>query len=355
MIRSDEVTHRGESIVCRETDVHIFDPFKPNLSFFPELKNVRIYEGTMRRGDVLYLPPGALHAIVNDEASFAITQNDIYPYNFEDVLDTCLMFPLDPKVLAVSHFRCEEVLEDRIFHALSNGTEEKGIMRAKGKGVAFTNDRPTRDACKHEYQSMSREAKAFESELPFRRGPDAMAKYAALKKDFMACYNRENACLRKNKWKFDRDSDYEFRDMTFQSMLGFESTHEMCAAITEEGFPLQTNVLNSIHSEVKKMYLKMSEDQEKRAGAISKKAIAREARKVVEALKNFPPFLVDRWFTSASMSKISKVLKKIESLSSQGDVAGLYRIHRKWAAILGHVRHVERWYNGLAALCSEVS
>ena len=50
-----------------------------------------------------------------------------------------------------------------------------------------------------------------------------------------------------------------------------------------------------------------------------------------------------------------KVLKKIESLSSQGDVAGLYRIHRKWAAILEHVRHVERWYNGLAALCSEVS
>jgi len=53
--------------------------FDPDVQEFPELQDVRIYEGEVKAGDVIYVPSGALHGILNTEATFAATSNSLWP------------------------------------------------------------------------------------------------------------------------------------------------------------------------------------------------------------------------------------------------------------------------------------
>jgi hypothetical protein len=63
--------------------------FDPDLAIFPELTKVTIFEGHTFAGDVIYMPPGALHGILNVESSFSITPNDLYPPLVKDYLEIC--------------------------------------------------------------------------------------------------------------------------------------------------------------------------------------------------------------------------------------------------------------------------
>eukprot|EP00212_Chloropicon_laureae_P002285 CAMPEP_0197489382 /NCGR_PEP_ID=MMETSP1311-20131121/4176_1 /TAXON_ID=464262 /ORGANISM="Genus nov. species nov., Strain RCC856" /LENGTH=483 /DNA_ID=CAMNT_0043033683 /DNA_START=116 /DNA_END=1567 /DNA_ORIENTATION=- len=59
----------------RVVSLEIWDP---DVEIFPELANVRIYEGEVNAGDVIYVPSGALHGILNTEQSFGATSNALF-------------------------------------------------------------------------------------------------------------------------------------------------------------------------------------------------------------------------------------------------------------------------------------
>ncbi|UPR00823.1 JmjC domain-containing protein [Chloropicon primus] len=64
--------------------------FNPDLEVFPELENVKVYEGTVNAGDWIYLPPATLHAVYNDEMSWALSANSLYPALLDSFVDTCV-------------------------------------------------------------------------------------------------------------------------------------------------------------------------------------------------------------------------------------------------------------------------
>ena len=55
-----------------------FEVWSPNLDYFPEASKVRIYEGDVNAGDVIYVPSGALHGIFNTEDSLGATENSMF-------------------------------------------------------------------------------------------------------------------------------------------------------------------------------------------------------------------------------------------------------------------------------------
>ena len=55
-----------------------FEVWSPNLNYFPEASKVRIYEGDVNAGDVIYVPSGALHGIFNTEDSLGATENSMF-------------------------------------------------------------------------------------------------------------------------------------------------------------------------------------------------------------------------------------------------------------------------------------
>ena len=55
-----------------------FEVWSPNLNYFPEASKVRIYEGDVNAGDVIYVPSGALHGILNTEDSLGATANVMF-------------------------------------------------------------------------------------------------------------------------------------------------------------------------------------------------------------------------------------------------------------------------------------
>ena len=55
-----------------------FEVWSPDLHHFPEASKVRIYEGYVNAGDVIYVPPGALHGILNTKDSFSATENVLF-------------------------------------------------------------------------------------------------------------------------------------------------------------------------------------------------------------------------------------------------------------------------------------
>ena len=52
--------------------------WNPDLSLFPDLAKVRVFEGEVSAGDVIFVPSGALHGIYNVEETFAATANMLY-------------------------------------------------------------------------------------------------------------------------------------------------------------------------------------------------------------------------------------------------------------------------------------
>ena len=63
--------------------------FDPDLEAFPELENVKVYEGTVNAGDWVYLPSATLHGVRNDEASFAVSSNSLSPPVIDQFAETC--------------------------------------------------------------------------------------------------------------------------------------------------------------------------------------------------------------------------------------------------------------------------
>ncbi|WZN64333.1 JmjC domain-containing protein [Chloropicon roscoffensis] len=53
--------------------------WNPDLDWFPELDNVTVWEGTVNAGDWIYLPSASLHGVRNDDASWGVTINALYP------------------------------------------------------------------------------------------------------------------------------------------------------------------------------------------------------------------------------------------------------------------------------------
>ena len=89
----------------------------PDLEVFPELSKVRIFEGDVEAGDMVYVPSGALHGVLNTELAFGATANALFSpltqhytevctkSNFANMCDECMeatwhkecdVAPLDP-------------------------------------------------------------------------------------------------------------------------------------------------------------------------------------------------------------------------------------------------------------------
>ena len=237
------------AVFCSEKNNHKFDPFKPNLSLFPEFTNVEIYEGTLRRGDAIYLPSATLHGVVNDEASFGISSNEILPQDFEHALDACLLFPhkkiFSTKGLGLGlpyqrpDFGCTEVMGSYLKDVMYGGEpapfsdtwsyfdnfiknrlkeeEQKNRGMPEGKAEAKL-------LCKDAYVKLRNLAYSenFDEE-------GGMTRYKELKADFMLCLREQVPCVKKNGWKFERGSTYKFQDISFLKLFGFNGIEQFCS------------------------------------------------------------------------------------------------------------------------------
>ena len=67
-----------------------FEVWSPNLDYFPEASKVRIYEGDVNAGDVIYVPSGALHGILNTEDSLGATANVMFVPLAKHYTDVCV-------------------------------------------------------------------------------------------------------------------------------------------------------------------------------------------------------------------------------------------------------------------------
>ena len=63
--------------------------WNPNLDIFPEVGEVTIYEGKVNAGDWIYLPSAAFHGVKNDDLSWGITINALYPATMNKQVDVC--------------------------------------------------------------------------------------------------------------------------------------------------------------------------------------------------------------------------------------------------------------------------
>ena len=72
-----------------EMDGEIMEIWDPNLAVFPEVGEVTIYEGKVNAGDWIYLPSAAFHGVRNDDLSFGITTNALYPPTMNKQVDIC--------------------------------------------------------------------------------------------------------------------------------------------------------------------------------------------------------------------------------------------------------------------------
>ena len=73
----------------RTADSRIMEIFRPDLEWFPELSSVTIYEGTVNAGDWIYLPSAALHGVLNNNVSWGVTVNALYPAVVDDHVSIC--------------------------------------------------------------------------------------------------------------------------------------------------------------------------------------------------------------------------------------------------------------------------
>ena len=67
----------------------IMEIWNPNLDIFPEVGEVTIYEGKVNAGDWIYLPSAAFHGVRNDDLSWGITINALYPATMNKQVDVC--------------------------------------------------------------------------------------------------------------------------------------------------------------------------------------------------------------------------------------------------------------------------
>ncbi len=84
--------HRKRVTDARTGDERVvsLEIWDPDLEIFPELSNVRIFQGEVDAGDVIYVPPGALHGILNTEQSFGATSNALFAPLTSHYTEVCL-------------------------------------------------------------------------------------------------------------------------------------------------------------------------------------------------------------------------------------------------------------------------
>ena len=181
----------GVGTKCAKMMHHVFDPFKPNLKIFPEFAHVKIFEGTLRRGDSIYLPSGTLHAVVNDEASFGISSNEIFPQALDEFMDACYYHDVG--------FSCDAMVKKLV---------EKEINK------------------NYDYRDTATAANL--RNLKSKKGNMDPSEYAAIKGKFLDDLEKEVECFRGNAWKYKPGSAYEFLDQGFDELLGFDSLKGVC-------------------------------------------------------------------------------------------------------------------------------
>ena len=79
--RYDDITGKFET---RRMEI-----WNPDLDWFPELDNVTVWEGTVNAGDWIYLPSASLHGVRNDDVSWGVTINALYPATVDNQAIIC--------------------------------------------------------------------------------------------------------------------------------------------------------------------------------------------------------------------------------------------------------------------------
>ena len=79
--RYDDITGKFET---RRMEI-----WNPDLDWFPELDNVTVWEGTVNAGDWIYLPSASLHGVRNDDVSWGVTINALYPATVDNQATIC--------------------------------------------------------------------------------------------------------------------------------------------------------------------------------------------------------------------------------------------------------------------------
>lgn len=73
----------------RQWETKQLEIWNPDFEAFPDLEHVPVLEGTVRAGDVLYLPSATLHGVHNKENSFGMSINAFYPKTVERYIRIC--------------------------------------------------------------------------------------------------------------------------------------------------------------------------------------------------------------------------------------------------------------------------
>lgn len=66
-----------------------FDPWRPNYRLHPELADMHVYETDLRSGEMLYIPGGAPHAVINRADNLGVSMNYLDLKSMPDFVRKC--------------------------------------------------------------------------------------------------------------------------------------------------------------------------------------------------------------------------------------------------------------------------
>eukprot|EP00931_Biecheleriopsis_adriatica_P089136 TRINITY_DN63312_c0_g1_i1.p1 TRINITY_DN63312_c0_g1~~TRINITY_DN63312_c0_g1_i1.p1 ORF type:complete len:399 (-),score=38.92 TRINITY_DN63312_c0_g1_i1:89-1285(-) len=69
--------------------IHTWDPWHPDLKLYPKVADSFVYEAELHSGDLLYIPGGSPHAVVNLEDNLGISMNYLDLASFQNFTNNC--------------------------------------------------------------------------------------------------------------------------------------------------------------------------------------------------------------------------------------------------------------------------
>ena len=87
-----EVWLCGKTLVSRRQDrCGVSDAFAAPDAAFPALRGATVFEADLRPGDLIFVPAGLPHQVVNVEATVAVSVNFVDETNLDDAIDALFL------------------------------------------------------------------------------------------------------------------------------------------------------------------------------------------------------------------------------------------------------------------------